>query len=399
LPSCTNFLILVVFAALILSCNAATTHTISTSGFTWSPNTLTIAIGDSIQFTNLAVNGHVPAALKAGFSCDPSNVDTTLWTPPSGGNTFTAGPFNSAMTFNFKCIPHCSLGMTGTITVGSSTTTTTTTTKAGTTTTTTTKAGTTTTTKAGTSTSTPTTTTKTRTSSTTKPGTGTGTGQGNGGGCFAADSLVRILSSGDVPVEKLLQQVTRGDLVESFDTNGNPTFSRVYYVSHRNSVAQVPLVELSLSSGNNTAHILKLTENHLVLAASSFSSTSGQYVTAGSLNEGDFVFVRDLESAQLKPLRIQKINQAQGAIRTALTENDNIVVSNVAASVFVESVWFYRLLVAPLKFIDHYFPSLLEENSFVSLIVDRLVDITDYAEAHFAETKYAPLSVAFAASN
>lgn len=109
------------FSFLLISVNLAfsTVHTIVNSGFTFSPATLTIDAGDSVQFT---IGG-------AHFIVE---VDQTTWdangnTPQSGGFTTPAGgglilPADLDVgTHYYVCSPHAGMGMKGQIIVEPST--------------------------------------------------------------------------------------------------------------------------------------------------------------------------------------------------------------------------------------------------------------------------------------
>ena len=95
----------------------ATTHTIGTSGFAFSPAALNISLGDTVVFS-------------IGGTHNAVEVDQGTWT--SNGNTPLSGgfsvPFGGGMviltgvgTHYYVCSPHASLGMKGTITVTSTT--------------------------------------------------------------------------------------------------------------------------------------------------------------------------------------------------------------------------------------------------------------------------------------
>lgn len=85
-----------------------TNHMVTTSGFTFVPNTLTITVGDTVTFTSLA--GHtVTGDTVAEPFCGTA-------TPP---NFTCQATFNTVGTFAYHCIPHQAFGMTGTITVTS----------------------------------------------------------------------------------------------------------------------------------------------------------------------------------------------------------------------------------------------------------------------------------------
>ena len=95
----------------------ATVHTVNNSNFTFSPATLTVMEGDTIDFS-------------IGGSHNVVQVDSSTWA--SNGNTPLSGglstPFGGGMlvlndvgTFFYVCSPHAGLGMKGQITVEATT--------------------------------------------------------------------------------------------------------------------------------------------------------------------------------------------------------------------------------------------------------------------------------------
>jgi plastocyanin len=96
---------------------SATTYTITNVGTTFSPNTLTVKVGDTIDFT-----------LEPAHNAVEVNKDVY----DAGGNTSNGGfsvPFGggriimkNAGTFYFVCQPHAFIGMKGIITVTSNAT-------------------------------------------------------------------------------------------------------------------------------------------------------------------------------------------------------------------------------------------------------------------------------------
>jgi plastocyanin len=78
-------------------------HVESTGGFRFSPNNVTISVGQLVDFTNPNEHSVVPGAAP---------TDSGLKAPKG---TKTCLKFTAAGQFNFKCSPHSS--MTGTITV------------------------------------------------------------------------------------------------------------------------------------------------------------------------------------------------------------------------------------------------------------------------------------------
>jgi len=90
----------------------ATNHSVTVSNNFFSPSTLTINTGDSVTWTN-----------SSGFH----NVNGSTTTYPSNPASFTSGSsamswtythvFTTSGSYSYRCDPHSSLGMTGSITV------------------------------------------------------------------------------------------------------------------------------------------------------------------------------------------------------------------------------------------------------------------------------------------
>src|SRR5271157_2217277 len=93
----------------------STTHTITNSGFTFSPSSITINLGDTVEF--------VLASIHAA-----REVDQATWnangTTSNGGFDLQFGGGTVVLTQTgthyYVCPPHASLGMKGTIMVNAS---------------------------------------------------------------------------------------------------------------------------------------------------------------------------------------------------------------------------------------------------------------------------------------
>ena len=89
----------------------AATHVVTQSGFTFSPSSLTIDQGDTVQW-NWTAGSHTVT------SGPPTCVADGLFNMPLNSSTPTQSfVFNSDGTFPYFCSPHCGAAMTGTITV------------------------------------------------------------------------------------------------------------------------------------------------------------------------------------------------------------------------------------------------------------------------------------------
>ena len=74
----------------------------------FDPSTQTVQVGDTVTWTNLGVRLHTVTSNPSG------PLSSGDMAPGSGTYSFT---FTSSGIYNYKCIYHASLGMTGTITV------------------------------------------------------------------------------------------------------------------------------------------------------------------------------------------------------------------------------------------------------------------------------------------
>jgi len=101
---------------MVTSSSFSTTHTITNSGFTFSPNSITINLGDTVKFVLESMH-------------NAREVSEATWN--AGGNTSNGGfdlPFGGGTVVltqtgihYYVCVPHASIGMKGTITVNSGT--------------------------------------------------------------------------------------------------------------------------------------------------------------------------------------------------------------------------------------------------------------------------------------
>ncbi|HMD13942.1 MAG TPA: plastocyanin/azurin family copper-binding protein, partial [Bacteroidota bacterium] len=92
-----------------------TTHTISSSGFTFSPNTLTITAGDTINFVLASIHNAVEVS-QATWNADGITSNGGFSVPFGGGKTV----LTVVGTHYYVCQNHASMGMKGIITVNPS---------------------------------------------------------------------------------------------------------------------------------------------------------------------------------------------------------------------------------------------------------------------------------------
>lgn len=92
---------------------SAVTHTVTQSGLTFSPASLNIEVGDTVEWIwtagfHTVTNGTDLADPEVGVLFDESLTS---------GNPLVSYTFTAAGTYAYFCRPHLGLGMTGTITV------------------------------------------------------------------------------------------------------------------------------------------------------------------------------------------------------------------------------------------------------------------------------------------
>lgn len=105
-------LLLILFTGMSLCSFGQTDHIINAIGNVWSPNSLTIDVGDSVTFINQNQGQHNLNGTTATFPSNPESFSML-----TTGSTWTYGHrFNIAGTYNYRCNVHSSM-MTGTITV------------------------------------------------------------------------------------------------------------------------------------------------------------------------------------------------------------------------------------------------------------------------------------------
>lgn len=92
----------------------STTVTIINSGFTFSPDTVTINVGDSVEFV-IASNHKVEEVSQASWNANGSTALPGFSTGFSGGLVLPADL--TIGTHYYVCVPHASMGMKGVIIV------------------------------------------------------------------------------------------------------------------------------------------------------------------------------------------------------------------------------------------------------------------------------------------
>jgi plastocyanin len=112
----------------VVACPNGTTPTATISvgagqsGLTFAPTSVTIHVGDTVQWT-WATDGHSvtsvgdsTSCVADGTFCSPDDTNCSAGMTSGTGTTYCQ-QFTAAGTFNFVCIPHCSFGMRGSVIV------------------------------------------------------------------------------------------------------------------------------------------------------------------------------------------------------------------------------------------------------------------------------------------
>lgn len=100
------------FMLAFTSLSFSATHTITNSGFTFSPSSITINVGDTVNF-NLASMHTAREVDQATWNADGTTSNGGFDLPFGGGTVV----LTQAGVHYFVCVPHASLGMKGSITV------------------------------------------------------------------------------------------------------------------------------------------------------------------------------------------------------------------------------------------------------------------------------------------
>jgi plastocyanin len=111
---------LLLSALLLLSLEGfSTTWTIVNSGFTFSPSSITINAGDSVQFT-IASQHNVREVDQSTWNANGSTAAINGFSAPNGGGLILPAKLGVGSHY-YVCVPHASMGMKGVIIVNPST--------------------------------------------------------------------------------------------------------------------------------------------------------------------------------------------------------------------------------------------------------------------------------------
>ena len=105
---------ILLFSVLFSFCaTSQVNHSIDGSGMTWSPNVLTINVGDTVTWTNSSGTHNVNGT-TATFPNNPESFGNSIGTGWTYEHVFT-----TVGSYDYQCDVHVGSGMTGTITVQS----------------------------------------------------------------------------------------------------------------------------------------------------------------------------------------------------------------------------------------------------------------------------------------
>jgi plastocyanin len=108
----TILFLLVILASTSIS--FSTTHVIANSGFSFSPSSITINIGDTVNFV-LESSHNAREVSQATWNANGTTSNGGFDVPFGGGKVV----LTQTGTHYYVCVPHASIGMKGTITVNS----------------------------------------------------------------------------------------------------------------------------------------------------------------------------------------------------------------------------------------------------------------------------------------
>jgi plastocyanin len=102
------------FLTLLVAASAsATKHTVTQSGFSFSPASITVAPGDTVRFVRTGGNHTV----TSGANCTASGLFNAPLSASSTSFVWTVPASAAGTTVPYYCIPHCGGGMVGQIVV------------------------------------------------------------------------------------------------------------------------------------------------------------------------------------------------------------------------------------------------------------------------------------------
>lgn len=101
----------IVVALISIYSATAQVHMVEVTDFVFKPNSISIQQGDTVQWINRTRNPHTST------SGNPCEADGKWNSGPLKANETFTYVFKEAGKFNYFCIPHCEMGMTGEVIV------------------------------------------------------------------------------------------------------------------------------------------------------------------------------------------------------------------------------------------------------------------------------------------
>jgi len=109
----TKCIVVLALAMLMNTAAMATTHTVTQSGFNFSPADIIISVGDTVQW-QWTGGSHT---VTSGTGLADPDIGMLFDTPLSSANPLVTHVFTEVGVVPYFCRPHVSFGMTGTVTV------------------------------------------------------------------------------------------------------------------------------------------------------------------------------------------------------------------------------------------------------------------------------------------
>lgn len=100
--------------AILASSAGATNHVVTQSGLTFSPSSISVLPGDTVQWVRTGGSHTV----TSGAPCSANGLFSGPLNSTSPSFTWTVPASAAGTTVTYFCIPHCGSGMTGSIVVG-----------------------------------------------------------------------------------------------------------------------------------------------------------------------------------------------------------------------------------------------------------------------------------------
>jgi hypothetical protein len=159
-----------------------------------------------------------------------------------------------------------------------------------------------------------------------------------------------------------MDQLKLGDEVLSVDTNGTPTWEKIYFFGDKIKDVSRNFVSIKTESGSE----LRLTADHFIPVSSDEIWSHAKMIRGGDVKADDFVWTMDKTSKKIESSRVVSTSvQLDFGVYNPYTMNGQIVVDGVVASShsrwILDSVWpdslidsswlpsIYQTIFAPIR--------------------------------------------------